>query len=137
MKEKLKVLKILHITLCVGMVLAYLYIGNLTSLDFLKFPELDTEVMVYLCIPFAAIFLGNFLFRSQLDKIDHKKSLEEKIPFYQGASLVRWAILEGAALIILFLKPALVVLGIFIIVYMIFLHPSEARIKHDLRHTGR
>lgn len=137
MKEKLQTLKILHIALCAGMVLAYVIIGDLTTLAFLELPEWDTEAIVYSCIPVAAFFVGNFLFRSQLDKIDRKKPLEEKIPFYQSAALLRWAILEGAAFIILFLKPALVVLGIFIIVYMIFLHPSEARIKQDLRHTGR
>ena len=135
MKEKLKVLKILHIALCV--VLAYVVIGDLKSLAFLELPELNTEAIVYICIPIAAIFVGNFLFRSQVDKIDCKKSLEEKIPFYQSAALLRWAILEGAAFIILFIKPDLIILGIFIIAYMIFLHPTEAKIKQDLRHTGR
>ncbi|MDV7137710.1 MFS transporter [Maribacter sp. TH_r10] len=137
MKEKLKVLKILHIALCVGMVLAYVVIGDLKSLAFLELPELNTEAIVYICIPIAAIFVGNFLFRSQVDKIDRKKNLEDKIPFYQSAALLRWAILEGAAFIILFIKPDLIILGIFIIAYMIFLHPTEAKIKQDLRHTGR
>ncbi|MDE3743245.1 MFS transporter [Maribacter polysaccharolyticus] len=136
MKEKLQTLKIVHFALCIGVTLAYFVVGDFTISTLLEFPELDTEAMVFICIAIAAVLMGNFLFKAQLEKIDRKKSLEEKIPYYQSAALVRWALMEGAAFLILFLKPGLVVFGIFIIAYMVFLHPTEARIKNELQHTG-
>lgn len=45
---------------------------------------------------------------------------------------MRWAILEGAAFLILFLKPDFVLFGLLIIIYLIFLRPTEERVNNDL-----
>ncbi len=137
MKEKLKPIKAIHIALCIGMVLAYFVIGNLHSLNFLKIPKIDSSSLIYLMIPISAIFLGNFLYKQQLKSVDKRLKLEERIGLYQTASLIRWAILEGAAFIILFLKEELVLIGVFLIVYMIFLKPSEEAMKRDFAAVGK
>ncbi len=131
MKEKLKPLQLIHIALCSGVLLAYFVLGDLLSLNFVTFPKLEGSSFVYLIIPLSAIFLGNMLFKSQLKNVDKKLKLEEKIGPYQTASILRLAILEGAAFLILFLKKEFLLIGLFLIGYMAFLRPSEERMKGD------
>ena len=114
---------------CTGVSIAYFMIGNFSSLSDLK---IDSSSTIYLTIPFAAYFLSNFLFKSQLKKIDPKLPLEEKFPAYQTASIIRWAILEGAAFILLFMFNDYSIFGTIIIVYLILVRPTENSIKRDL-----
>ena len=72
------------------------------------------------------------MFRSQINKIDAKVSFDEQFPMYQTASIVRWAILEGAAFVLLILKKDFILFGILLIVYLLLLFPSEFRVKSDL-----
>ena len=114
MTEKLKILKIIHLAICAGMILAYIFAGQFT-IEQLKGQQIDSDDLVYLAIPFAAFFLSNFMFKSQLKQVDSRSTLEEKLPIYQTASIIRWAILEVGAFLILFMKPDLLIFGIILI----------------------
>lgn len=132
MQQKLKTLRVIHLALCAGLIMAYIIIGQITSLDALKLPEMDNDSIIYLLIPFMAFSVSNVLFKMQLKKANPKASLEENLPVYQTASIMRWAILEGAAFILLILKKEFILFGILLIVYLITIHPTEDRIKRDL-----
>lgn len=132
MPEKIKTLKIIHFALCVGLLIAYYILGELNTIDKFSIPQLDASNYIYLLIPVLAYILSNFLFKSQLKKIDSSLKLEEKYPFYQTASLIRWAVLEAAAFAILFLQKELIMYGILIILYLIFIRPTENKMKTDL-----
>jgi len=131
MTEKIKALQIIHFAICAGTILAYFFVGEI-SIEKLKIPELRTIGIIYTLVPILAYIISTFIFKSQIRQIDPKLKLEEKFPFYQAASIMRWAILEGAAFILLFLTPDYIVFGILIIIYLIFLRPTEERIKNDL-----
>lgn len=131
MKEKLQPLKIIHIALCLGITLAYFFLGDLQTFEFLNVPKIDSTSFIYLLIGFSAIFLGNMVYNRQLKAVDPKSKLEERLAPYMTASIVRWAILEGAAFLILFLKKEFLVVGLFLIVYMIFTRPSLEGMKRD------
>ncbi len=135
MTEKLKTIKIIHLAICAGVIIAYFIIGDLSSLENLKMPSIDKASVIYLLIPISSIFLSNFLYKSQVNNIDSKLKLEEKIPFYQTASIIRLAVLEGAAFLILFLKPDFLIFGILIIVYIIFIRPTETQFRKDFENT--
>ena len=135
MTEKLKTIKIIHLAICAGIIIAYFIIGDLSSLENFKAPSIDEASIIYLLIPISSIFLSNFLYKSQINNIDSKLRLEEKIPFYQTASIIRLAVLEGAAFLILFLKPDFLIFGILIIVYIIFLRPTETQFRKDFENT--
>ncbi|MGW9685709.1 MFS transporter [Flagellimonas sp. 2504JD1-5] len=137
MKEKLKTIKTIHIGFCLGIALAYFILGDLYTLDFIKIQTIDSSTLVYLLIPISAIFLGNVLYKQQLKNVDRGLNMEDKIGTYQTASLIRWALLEGAAFLILFLKKELLLIGVFLILYMIFLKPSEEGIKRDFENVGK
>ncbi|MBB4804419.1 hypothetical protein HNP37_004511 [Flavobacterium nitrogenifigens] len=131
MTEKIKTLQIIHFAVCAGTIMAYFFVGEI-SLEKLKIPSISTLSIIYTLVPILAYIISSFLFRSQIKQIDPKLKLEDKLPLYQAASIMRWAILEGAAFILLFLKPDYILFGILIIVYLIFLRPTEERIKNDL-----
>lgn len=134
MNEKIKVLQIIHLAICAGTVIAYLFIGQL-SIESLKIEFIDSSDLIYFAIPILAFFVSNFLFQSQLKHVDVKLKPEENLPIYQTASIIRWTILEASALVILFLKQDLLILGILIIVYLVFLRPTEDRINSALSKT--
>jgi hypothetical protein len=132
MTEKIKTLQIIHLAICAGTILVYFFVGELSIEKLKNIPSIDSTSAVYVFIPVFAFVLSTFLFKSQLKQIDPKLKLEAKFPIYQAASIMRWAVLEGAAFIILFLKPEFVLFGILIIIYLIFLRPTEERINSDL-----
>ena len=66
-------------------------------------------------------------------KVDKTLKNEEKIGTYQTASLIRWAIVEGAAFFILFYKSELILIGLLLIIYMLFLRPSEYKMIEDFK----
>lgn len=131
MKEKLKTIQTIHIALVSGLILAYVFAGDLLHLKFFNFPEIETATIPYLVIPLGAIYMGNILYKKQLKSADKKLPLEDKIGMYQTASIIRWALVEGPAFLILFLAPEFILVGLILIVYLAFLRPSEDGMKRD------
>lgn len=122
----------IHLALLAGMSFAYFFLGNLSSPDSFKIPEIDASSVIFVLLPFLAIGLSIFLFKNAIAKIDKSVPLENVLGQYQTASLIRWAILEGAAFVILIVKPDFILFGILIILYFLSLRPSVGRIKADL-----
>ena len=131
MYENFKPIKTIHLALCGGVILTYFFLGDSNTLDFLNVPKIDSSTFIYLLIGFSAVFLGNMLYKQRLKAVDSKLKLEERIGPDMTASIVRWAILEGVAFLILFLKKEFLVVGLFLIVYMIFTRPSLGGMKQD------
>ena len=131
MTEKIKALQIIHLAICAGTIIAYYIIGDL-SLEKLNIPAIDSNSVLYLAIPILAFVLSSILFKAQLKQIDPKLKLEDKLPVYQTASIMRWAVLEGAAFLILLIKPEFILFGILLIAYLLYLRPTEERITNDL-----
>lgn len=130
MEQKIKSLQIIHLAICAALVFAYLLIGKPTAEIFKV--SIDSDSAIYLVVPVVAIVLGNVLFKSQLKQADPKKPLEENLGIYQSASIIRWALLEGAAFLILFIHPNLMAVGFALIAYLIYLRPTKSRVETDL-----
>ncbi|NIJ44504.1 uncharacterized protein YneF (UPF0154 family) [Wenyingzhuangia heitensis] len=135
MEQKLKTIKIIHLAIVLGVSVGYYVLGHITSLDQItKLPHITKDSIIYAIIPLAAVIISSVLFRIKLQKIDNSLSFEEKLEPYQAASVMRWAILEGAAFFLIILKPTFITLGIILIVYILLLRPIESKIKRDLKH---
>lgn len=133
MKEKLKSFQIMHLALTLGVAIAYYFLADINSLDeLLTLPKIDSASIYIGILPITAYVLGNILFRTAVKKIDKKLSIEESLGAYQTASLIRWAIIEGAAFLIIFNNPNFILFGIVLILYLALLRPSESIIKKDL-----
>lgn len=135
MKEKFQPIKIIHIGLCLGVALAYFFVGDLMDLDIGQV-TFDKSSLIYLLIPIAAFYLSKLLYKQLLSNIDRSLEPEAQLPAYQTASLIRWAVLEGAAFIILFMKKEFILFGILLILYMAFLRPTEDGMKRDIQLYG-
>lgn len=136
MIQKIKTLQTIHLAICAGIIVAYFVIGNL-SLDSLTIRSKDSSEIAFVAIPILAFVFSNFLFKSQLKQTNPKLKLEENLPIYQTACIIRWAILEGAAFLILLVSKDFQLLGILIIAYLVFLRPTEDRINNDLQSIGQ
>ncbi|MCT4699850.1 MFS transporter [Tenacibaculum haliotis] len=125
MNQKIKTLKIIHLALIAGVTLAYFLIGDFKNILNL---EIDNASLVYSFIPAVAYVLSNFVFKNTLNKIKEGDSDDEKFAIYQTASIIKWAILEGACFLILFLKPDFLLFGVILLFYMILLAPKDDKI---------
>lgn len=133
MKQKIKSLQIIHLALCTGVIIAYVIMNKLSSLRDIFNISIDTnEDYIYLLIPVFAFVLSNFIYKQQLKTTGKNSSLDFNFNIFQSASIMRWAVLEGSAFIILILKPELIISGIVIIVYLFLLRPTEERFKNDV-----
>ena len=129
MEKQIKVLKIIHLALLTGVTLAYIFVGDLFNLSM---PKLEGENLYYIFIPAIAVLASNFLFKNALSKIEHNNSKEEKLMQYQTASIMRWAILESGAFLILFLKPELAIFGLLLLLYLLLVRPTKEKIENEL-----
>ena len=131
MKQKISTLRMIHLAICGATIMLYLVLGNF-SMALLDFPTLGSSSSYILAVPLVAFILSTYLFKMQLKRVDREKSLEENMGVYQTASIIRLAILEGAAFIILLMAPEFILFGIFIIMYMLYLIPTEPKIETDI-----
>ncbi len=136
MAQNLKTVKLIHLAICSGAILAYIVIGQFTFEQLIG-QKISSDNLFYLAIPIAAFVLSNFMFKSHLKQVKPQASAEEKLSLYQTASIIRWAILEGAALAILFLKPDFFIFGILLILYLIYLRPTEENFTNAFQSNVR
>lgn len=121
-----------------GVSLAYFTLVYVQNLDVLDLPSGDTEAWTFIFIPLFAFLGSRMIFKQILHKGNESTQLkkpgqwEDHFASYQTACLVRWAILEGAAFILIFLKPEFVLFGVLLILYMAFLRPSQEELKREL-----
>lgn len=132
MSPQFKTLTIIHLSLVAGLVLAYGFIGDLHTLAWLKLPEFSSHTLVFMAVPLVAVVMSKMLYRQVMQQINKNASKTEQFAQYQTAKLVCWSIVEGAALLLLLFSAELIVLGILLIGYLIYLRPSEDEMKEDI-----
>ena len=130
MLQKIKTLKIIHLALVGGVTLAYFLIGDFENILNI---QIDNASLIYSFIPALAYVLSNFVFRNALNKITKDSTNDEKFAIYQTASIIKWAILEGACFLILLLKPDFILFGVILLFYLILLAPKEDKIFQLLK----
>ncbi|RKF04768.1 hypothetical protein C8N26_0157 [Tenacibaculum lutimaris] len=129
MKQKVKTLKFIHLALVAGVTLAYFILGDFENIFSMV---IDDASLLFAFIPAIAYVFSNFMFKNMLKNVQKSTTNEEKFAVYQTASMVRWATIEGACFIILFLKPDFLLLGVILLIYMILLAPKEHQIVRTL-----
>jgi len=138
-KTILKTLPIIHIALLLGQVLFCIVVFT-TQKQTPKFNISTTADPFLFVVPVMAIAsfaTSNFLFRQQLTIAAGKPTVAQKIQSYQAASIVRFALLEGASLfgiVTYLLTGNLLFISIsgLIILYFIFIRPTKDKIVSDL-----
>ena len=112
MKEKFRVFIIIYAALLAGIIVMAFLTG---AIDFEKIFRLAEEELPWLFLPVAAITLSELLYRNTMKQLETKTDEDERIAVYQTASLIRWAILEGAAMVCILL-PGIPAINILLLV---------------------
>lgn len=134
MKEQLKIIQTIHLALTLSVAIAYFFLTDITSIDELFIlPAINSSNIYIGIIPIVAYILSNILFKKSISKIDKKLTIEENMGAYQTAALIRWAILEGAAFIIITNRPEFILFGAVLILYLALLRPTESNITSHLK----
>ncbi len=112
----------------------YLQIGEITSGFTSK-----NDLFIYLVpiIGILAYFGGDFIYSKSLTSINKETPLKEKLNKYLQASLIRFALLEGASFmgIFAFMQTSNIfylVITVFLILYLVKLRPTKDMIFEDL-----
>ena len=143
---QVKGLLVLHFALFAGQIIFVLIATLLVSLNLFpavlgKYgPEL---ILLSALIEVIAILLAKMIFKRKLRKINQNNlPLNKKLESYRGANITRWAILEGAALIVivLFLLTNQFLI-LFIVLALLFIfyttRPTAPNIATDLEVSER
>ena len=131
MKEKLKTISIIHLSLCGGLICAYYFFGK-DYFDKASFNNVKGIDYLYLFLPLIAYYLSQFLYQFFLKNISSSQSVDKNFMVYQTASIIRWAIIEGITFVILFISPQFIYLGVLLILYLVIIRPSESHFNSVL-----
>ena len=121
MKKQFTTLSTIYFALLAGIILAFFF-GHEVNLE--KISAISENQYAYLLIPIAGIVGSQLFFEFNMKKLRSKKENENKSAEYQTASLIRWAVLEGAAFISIFNEEAPQINVVIIIAYFILIRPT-------------
>ena len=139
LKEFTKSLSTLHYALLGGAVLVALLIYFFEIKEgHINYTNTD-DIFLFICpfIAIAGVSGGNFLFKQKLEKIRGLESLDEKLQEYRGASISKFALVEGPTLICIVAamntKNLLYLfIAILLMVYFFSLRVTEERVVEEL-----
>ena len=132
--------QIIHLALLTGQLMFAVVTYSITSpkgIIHFTFQNNDAFTSVAILLAVGGFFLGNFLFKQELNSATEKSSLREKLMAYQTGLIKRLAPMEGGSLfsIVVFMLTGnlffLLIAGL-IIFYFITLRPTKGKIQTDL-----
>ena len=132
MKEKFRVFATIYAFLLGAMILAIVFGGDIDYDNLLNIPESGYP---YLAIPFIAIAASEFLYRNKMKEINSKSDENGKNAVYHTASLMRWAVLEGAVFYTLFTPEVPKINIAIVLIYFIMICPRYSRFQEMISPT--
>jgi hypothetical protein len=132
-KSFIRTLTLLHGSLSIGLIAFTLFVYFQNRSFTLGTDSNDPYVYIIPTIAILGYFLGKFLFQKQLQRVGPEDTLTTKLAYYQTASLVQYALLEGPALFALFIyytngNALYLVIGLSLLAYLIALRPNMDRL---------
>ena len=137
----LKTITLLHMALSTGPIIAGFIFYNSTSIKEYKEAAGDFFIYVFPLIGLIGVLASAFMFKTLTKNIAEKSSLQEKLAAFQSASLIRYALLEGPALLNLvwFSKTGnllyLTVAGVLVLL-LVLQRPTRLKIDRELQLKG-
>lgn len=136
-KSLLKTLTIIHIGLVSGLVIFTVFAVFTTNAFIAQTADQSVWIYVTPIVAATAYFMSQFIFRKNLEAINRQTGLDEKLKTYMTASIVKYAILEGAGLLAIvayFLSGNALhlTLAIALIAYLLVQRPTTGKVLKDL-----
>jgi len=141
-KSFLRTFTLIHISLVAGVIIPglmmFLQIQNqIFSLSY------SGDVMFFV-VPFmgiAGILVGNYLYGNNIKRLASKTTLMEKLNGFQSASIIKYALIEGPALlgIVAFMNEGnqyFLLISLFLALWLIAQKPTRDKVERDLMLEG-
>ncbi|WP_318344136.1 hypothetical protein [Flagellimonas baculiformis] len=101
----------------------------------------DMFLAIVPLIALSSIVMGNFIFKKIMGKVPKELGLKEKLAKFQTVSIIKYALLEGAALfsMVIFSNTqnlAYIIIGAFLVLFLFLQKPTKNKIEHVLGLTG-
>ncbi len=143
-KQFFRILAVIHGTLVAGALLFLLTVSFMLSEEELTttyFPEWNLFYLIVGVFALWAIFGSEFIYRLLLKRIQRDQPLSKIMFAYQSANIIRFAIVEGVALLAIVFTLLtssiwfMVVAGLMLIL-LFYMRPNPERAVKDLQLTG-
>lgn len=134
-------MNLLHMALSAGPIMVGLIFYNSTPLK--DYTEVTGDIFIYVfpLIGLLGVLASTFMFKTLTKNLNEKSGLQEKLAGFQSASLVRYALLEGPALLNLFWFSKsgnllyLTVAGVLVLL-LVLQRPTRLKIERELQLKG-
>lgn len=137
-KSFIKTITVIHLALIMGLLLFSGVSYTLVETNFLSFDfENDIFSLIVPAFAIGGAFASNFIANKKISELSAIESLKDKLIGYQTASIIRFALLEGPALlgIVIYLQTGnlfyLLIAGT-VIAYFVTVRPTKDKIEMDL-----
>lgn len=140
--SSLKGINVIFFGLLFGMVSMGSIIYVINPTENFDFNFKNPLLIIMMVVIIAGVFASGFLYNTLKSKIETKDSLQDKIAKIQQALIIKFALIEGPALlgIILFLVEsnlAFLMLSVLMILYFVTLKPSKNKLADDMNLTSQ
>ncbi|MEO2053602.1 hypothetical protein [Flagellimonas beolgyonensis] len=103
--------------------------------------EGDMFMAIVPLIAISSIFIGDFLFKKWIGSLPEKMALRDKLAKFQSAAIIKYALMEGAALFAMVIfsntqNLTYLLIGVFMIFYLILQRPTKDKIERLLNLRG-
>lgn len=137
-KSFMQTMTVLHAVLTMGVFIILVVVYSRS--ESLIFGFKDPDDIYKIIIPLVAMigyFGGNLIFKKQLDAIDPKASLKLKLTRYLSASIIKYAFIEGAAIISVIAfswtnNVFYLVISVLLLLYLWSQRPTKKKVISDL-----
>lgn len=141
-KSFLRTFNLIHLALVAAVVVPGLLIYMQTESQGFSL-SYSGDVMFFL-VPVMAIvgiFTGNYLYRNIINSLASKNTLKEKLSGFQTASVIKYALLEGPALLgfVAYMGEGnlyFIIISLLLALWLIAQRPTRDRVERDLMLEG-
>lgn len=138
----LKTIRIIHIALVAGVLMFGFVMFSITENQ--KMDLSYTGDVMFFVVPImaiAGIFVGNYIYGNHIKGLASKNTLREKLAGFQTASIIKYALLEGPALLglVAFMNDGnqyFLIISLFLLGWLILQRPTRDKIERDLMLSG-
>lgn len=135
-KPFLRTLKIIHASLCMGLIFCSGFVFMQNG-GFEVALNNDVFIFVVPIIAITAYFGNKWVYQNLIQNLPKTEALSKKLQRYYAASLVKYAIIEGASFLALFAyyykgTAMHLVIALCLMIYLFFQRPTLERLKQEL-----
>ena len=138
----LRTTSIIHFALLAGVLMFGIVMYSITENQKLELSyKGDPMFFIVPIMAIAGIFVGNYLYGNNIKGLTSKNTLREKLAGFQTASIIKYALLEGPALLglVAFMNEGnqyFLIISILLLGWLILQRPTRDKIERDLMLEG-